>query len=247
MRPVELMGLQVETTTGAPIVLLRETDDPHRVLPVFIGRPEALAIAIGLEGATAERPLAHDLLIDVLDGADTRLRRVDVTELSGGTYFAELELTSPDGTRRVPSRPSDAIALAVRLHAPIFASENVLDEAGVTVVETAGEAEVPPAGEIDATVEAFTSGHLPREPDGDGHAGCGEHGADQGRRPRDPAVLGHTRHLLARRNSASTAARSSWCRSMASPPVSRRAARDFPHRPRTGQSSAPVSSDPTRR
>ena len=151
MIPVEVMGLQVETTTGAPIVLLRETDDPHRVLPVFIGQPEAVAIAIGIEGAMAERPLTHDLLIDVLNGADTRLERVDVTALTDGTYHAELELRGPDGARRVSSRPSDAIALAVRLHAPIFASEDVLDEAGVSVVEAPDEAE------IDAVVEEFTS------------------------------------------------------------------------------------------
>lgn len=155
MIPVELLGLQVETTTGAPIALLRETDDPHRVLPVFIGTPEAMAIAIGLEGTTAERPLTHDLLIDVLDGADTRLERVDVTALRGGTYHAELELRGPEGARRISSRPSDAIALAVRLHAPMFASEDVLQEAGVTVVEAGPEILDPE--EIDSAVEEFTS------------------------------------------------------------------------------------------
>lgn len=155
MIPVELLGLQVETTTGAPIALLRETADPHRVLPVFIGTPEAMAIAVGLEGATTERPLTHDLLIDVLDGADTRLERVDVTELAGGTFHAELELHGPDGARRISSRPSDAIALAVRLHAPMFASEGVLDEAGVTMVETTSEMLDPE--EIDTAVEEFTS------------------------------------------------------------------------------------------
>lgn len=158
MTPVELMGLQVESDTGAPIVLLREIADPHRVLPVFIGTPEAIAIAVGMEGAMASRPLTHDLLIDVLDGADTHLERVDVTELTDGAFHAELELRGPGGVRRVSSRPSDAIALAVRLGVPMFVSETVLDEAGLEVVEIDENADQPmTAGEIETAVEEFTS------------------------------------------------------------------------------------------
>lgn len=151
MKAVEILGIQVEPTSGTPIVLLQESDDPHRVLPVFIGAPEAVAIAVGLEGAMTERPLTHDLMIDVLDGADTHLERVDVTELVGGTFHAEIELRGPTGPRRVASRPSDAIALAVRLGIPVFASEDVLDAAGVTVEET------PDPADIDAAVDEFTS------------------------------------------------------------------------------------------
>lgn len=158
MTPVELMGLQVEPNTGAPIVLLRETAEPHRVLPVFIGTPEAIAIAVGIEGKTASRPLTHDLLIDVLEGADTRLERVDVTELVDGAFHAELRLHGPGGIRRVSSRTSDAIALAVRLGAPMFASEAVLDEAGLELVEVEETTDPPmSAGEIEAAVEEFTS------------------------------------------------------------------------------------------
>ena len=162
MTPMELMGLQVEPSTGAPIVLLRETGEPRRVLPVFIGTPEAIAIAVGMEGATASRPLTHDLLVDVLAGAETCLERIDVTALDGGTFHAELQLRSPRGIRRVASRPSDAIALAVRLGAPMFASEAVLDEAGVEVVEVEDGEELETGGqmtaaEIEATLEEFTS------------------------------------------------------------------------------------------
>lgn len=158
MTPVELMGLQVEADTGSPIVLLREAADPHRILPVFIGTPEAIAIAVGIEGATTSRPLTHDLLIDVLEGADTRLERVDVTGLENGAFHAELRLRGPGGARRVSSRPSDAIALAVRLGAPMFASETVLEEAGLEIIEV-DETTVAPmsGGEIDAEVEEFTS------------------------------------------------------------------------------------------
>lgn len=157
MIPVELMGLQVEPDTGAPIVLLRERTDPHRLLPVFIGTPEAIAIAVGIEGAMASRPLTHDLLIDVLEGADTTLERVDVTALEDDTFHAELVLQGPAGTRRVSSRPSDAIALAVRLHTPMFVTEAVLDAAGLDVLEVE-EADAPmSAAEIDETIEEFTT------------------------------------------------------------------------------------------
>ena len=129
MIPVELLGLRVEPNTGAPLVLLRETADPHRVLPVFIGAPEAMAIAVGLEGATTERPLTHDLLIDVLLGADTHLERVDVTGLSGGTFYAELRLNRGDGeSYTVDARPSDAMALAQRAGASIFVAESVIEK-----------------------------------------------------------------------------------------------------------------------
>ncbi|MEZ5245018.1 MAG: bifunctional nuclease family protein [Acidimicrobiales bacterium] len=163
MIAMELMGLQVEPDTGAPIVLLREATGLHRILPVHIGTPEAIAIAVGMEGAMTSRPLTHDLLIDVLESAATRLQRVDVTELVDGTYHAELELHGPSGVQRVSSRPSDAIALAVRIGAPIFADEAVLDEAGLEVVEIQ-EVEIQEVGgtpmtadEIDTTVEEFTS------------------------------------------------------------------------------------------
>ena len=157
MIPVELMGLQVEPDTGAPIVLLRETDDPHRLLPVFIGTPEAIAIAVGIQGAMTTRPQTHDLLIDVLEGADTHLVRVEVTDLESDTFHAELVLRGPDGMRRVSSRPSDAIALAVRLHAPMFVTEAVLDEAGLEVVEVEEAGAPMSAAEIDETIEEFTT------------------------------------------------------------------------------------------
>jgi bifunctional DNase/RNase len=158
MIAMELLGLQVEPDTGAPIVLLREVTGLHRLLPVHIGTPEAIAIAIGMEGAMTSRPLTHDLLIDVLESADTHLERVDVTELTDGAFHAELELHGPSGVRRVSSRPSDAIALAVRIGVPIFVDEAVLDEAGLEVVEIQEVTDTPmSADEIETTVEEFTS------------------------------------------------------------------------------------------
>jgi hypothetical protein len=140
MIPVEVLGLQLEARTGAPVVLLRELAEPHRVLPVFIGQPEARSIALGMEGITAPRPMTHDLMVNLLGEIQIRVDRVEVTELREGTFFAEIALTGEQGTVRISSRPSDAIALAVRVKAPMFAAEAVLEEAG-TVVADGDEAE----------------------------------------------------------------------------------------------------------
>lgn len=171
MVPVEVFGVQIEATTGSPLVLLREVADPHRVLPIFVGGPEAFAIAVGLEGLEVERPLTHDLLADVMARTDTHLDDVMVTELREGTFFAELHLRGPDGLHTVASRPSDAIALAVRMHAPVFAAEDVLAEAGAmlqVVADTGddtdaedtdgdGERDRPSEQAIDEAVGVFRS------------------------------------------------------------------------------------------
>ena len=155
MREMELVGVRVELPSNVPVVLLRERDGDERLLPIFIGGPEATAIALALDGVETPRPMTHDLLVDVLASLEASLERVVVTELREKTFYAELYLSTDDGTRVVSSRPSDAIALAVRLHAPIFASPEVLDEAGLEVVEVNEEPMAP--AEIEATVEEFTS------------------------------------------------------------------------------------------
>lgn len=139
MRSVDVLGLHVEATNGAPLVLLREHDEPHRVLPIFVGAPEAFAIGLALASEDPPRPLAHDLMATFLERLHAHVDHVEVTELHDGTFHAELTLHGPTGERRVDSRPSDAIALALRVHAPVFASEDVLDEAGVALLVVNGE------------------------------------------------------------------------------------------------------------
>ena len=129
---LSLIGVRVEVPTNQPIVLLRE-DGGTRFLPIFIGSPEATAIVYALQGMETPRPMTHDLFKTVLDGMAVKLERVEITALHDGTFYAEIEFDR-DGTKsRISSRPSDAIALAVRFGAevPIFADEAVLDEAGV--------------------------------------------------------------------------------------------------------------------
>jgi bifunctional DNase/RNase len=129
---LSLVGVRVEVPTNQPIVLLRE-DEGQRYLPIFIGPPEATAIVYALQGMETPRPMTHDLFKTVLDDMSVQLQQVVITELHDGTFYAEIELSGNGNAYRISSRPSDAIALAVRYEdtVPIFADEAVLDEAGV--------------------------------------------------------------------------------------------------------------------
>ncbi len=140
---LSLIGVRVEVPTNQPIVLLRE-EGGTRFLPIFIGSPEATAIVYALQGMETPRPMTHDLFKTVLDDMSAELQRVDITELHDGTFYAEIELTRDGTTSRISSRPSDAIALAVRYGGtiPIYADEAVLEEAGVLFEADEEEQEV---------------------------------------------------------------------------------------------------------
>jgi len=130
MIEMELVGVRVELPSNVPIVLLQEQQGDRRVLPILVGQPEATAIAFALDKVVTPRPMTHDLLKDLLGQLDATLERVVVTELKERTFYAELHLSGPAGDIVVSSRPSDAMALAVRTGTPIFANEGVLDDAG---------------------------------------------------------------------------------------------------------------------
>jgi hypothetical protein len=130
---MSLVGVRVEVPSNQPIVLLRENEG-QRYLPIFIGQPEATAIVYALQGMETPRPMTHDLFKSMLDDLDAKVLQVVITELHDGTFYAEIELMRSSGSSyRISSRPSDAIALAVRYEetVPIFAHEDVLQEAGV--------------------------------------------------------------------------------------------------------------------
>lgn len=143
MIPLSLVGVRLEVPSNQPIVLLRE-DSGSRFLPIFIGSPEATAIVYALQGTETPRPMTHDLFKTVLEGQGIRLERVEITDLRDGTFYAELTLERAGERSVISSRPSDAIALAVRYGdaVPIFASEAVLDEAGVEFEAEEEEQEV---------------------------------------------------------------------------------------------------------
>jgi bifunctional DNase/RNase len=127
---MELVGVRVEMPSNTPVVVLRERGGLRRFLSIFIGAPEATAIAFAVEGVETPRPLTHDLLCALLDTLGAHLERVVVTELRDTTYFAELHVDQGGSAHVISSRPSDAIALAARTGCPIYAANDVLVEAG---------------------------------------------------------------------------------------------------------------------
>lgn len=130
MFEMELVGVRVELPSSSPIALLREVGGRQRMLPIFIGAPEATAIAFALEEVVTPRPMTHDLLRSLLEDLGVSLEKITVTEIREGVFHAELELNGHDGVHTVSSRPSDALALAARTGSPIYATAEVMDEAG---------------------------------------------------------------------------------------------------------------------
>ncbi len=139
--PMDLVGVRIELPTQTPILLLREQGGT-RFLPIWIGTNEATAIALALEGVEPQRPMTHDLLKIVTEQLGATVDRVVVTELSDGTYFADLVMSRNGEELTISSRPSDAIALAARTSSPVFAARAVLDEAGVEIQDEGQEEEI---------------------------------------------------------------------------------------------------------
>jgi bifunctional DNase/RNase len=130
MIELSLVGVRVELPSNQPIVLLKETQG-DRYLPIWIGAVEATAIAFALQGVQTPRPMTHDLLRDIMRETEIQVERVLISDLVDSTFFAVIRMALNGKTAEVSSRPSDAIALAVRIDAPIFAAEEVLEQAGI--------------------------------------------------------------------------------------------------------------------
>ena len=148
MQQMVIYGVSFDMVGKQPIVLLK-TADGNKFLPIWIGHPEATAILMKLQGAATPRPMTHDLLTNVLGELDAKVVRIAVTELKDNTFYA-LITVAVDGTEiEIDSRPSDAIALAVRADAPIFAADSVIEESAIEFEhddeagEEASEAELP--------------------------------------------------------------------------------------------------------
>ena len=156
MRPISVVvvGLHVEASSGTPLVLLREQEAPYRVVPIFIGESEAASIAIALSGQSSSRPLTHDLMATLVNRLDVHVDSVEVTDLVDGAFIATLNLSGPTGGHHLDTRPSDAIALAVRLNAPLFVRDTVLDEAGAVLEESEDDSAIGEPS-IDESVADF--------------------------------------------------------------------------------------------
>jgi len=130
MQEMVIYGVSFDLVGKQPIVLLK-TADGNRFLPIWIGHPEAAAILMKLQGAATPRPMTHDLFSETLSQLDVQVTKVCVTELRDNTFFATITIQQDGSEIEVDSRPSDAIALAVRAEAPIFAEDRVLEESAI--------------------------------------------------------------------------------------------------------------------
>lgn len=130
MKELDVLGVRVEMPTNSPIVLLREREG-QRFVPIWIGAPEATAIAYAQQGVEPPRPLTHDLLVTLVEVLGHQLDHVLIQSMEDGIFYAELVMD--EGKHQISARPSDAIAVALRAAVPIMANEELLDEVGVTM------------------------------------------------------------------------------------------------------------------
>jgi len=132
---VDVVGVRVEMPSNQPIVLLKETGG-DRYLPIWVGAVEATAIAFAQQGVQPPRPLTHDLMKDLVESMGRRVDSVHLTELKDGVFYSMINM---DADVSISSRPSDAIALALRTGSPILASEELLAEAGIEIPDQSEE------------------------------------------------------------------------------------------------------------
>lgn len=136
MIPVHIHSLGLDEQNNQPVLILRE-DEGHRVVPIWIGHPEAMAIMLAVQGIEPPRPLTHDLIIGIIEAVGFEVERVEITRVEGGTFFAALILRGEERTVALDARPSDSLALAVRSGCPVLVDDEVLRVAGVIPEEEA--------------------------------------------------------------------------------------------------------------
>jgi bifunctional DNase/RNase len=158
LNPMVVESVRINMLNGQHVVILKETER-DRYLPIWIGSNEADAIARRLQGVTPDRPLTHDLFANTLSELGVVVRQVVVSDLSDETYRARLVLEFGERTVEIDARPSDAIALALRVSVPIFATDGVLDRAGIV----ANEADEGDESKLDVFREFVNSLDFPEE------------------------------------------------------------------------------------
>src|SRR4051794_5322063 len=127
---MNIYGVSFDLVGKQPIVLLK-TADGNRFLPIWIGHPEAAAILMKLQGPSTPRPMTHDLVTEMLGQLDAQVVRITVTELKENTFYASITGQQDGSESEIDSRPSDAIALAVRAEAPMFAADDVIEDSAI--------------------------------------------------------------------------------------------------------------------
>ena len=130
MQLMSIYGVSFDMVGKQPIVLLK-TEEGNKFLPIWIGHPEAAAILMKLQGQETPRPMTHDLFVDLVGQVGAECESVTVTELKDNTFYAQINLSVNGQTVEIDSRPSDALALAVRVDAPIYAADDVIEESAI--------------------------------------------------------------------------------------------------------------------
>ena len=130
MHEMVIYGVSFDLVGKQPIVLLK-TAEGNKFLPIWIGHPEAAAILMKLQNASTPRPMTHDLVTDMLEQLDAQVIRITVTELRDSTFYAQITVQQNGNEIEIDSRPSDAIALAIRAEAPIFVADRVIEESAI--------------------------------------------------------------------------------------------------------------------
>jgi bifunctional DNase/RNase len=124
---MKIKGLMIDPVSNMPIIILKD-DSGEEVLPIWVGIFEANAIAMQMENIISPRPMTHDLLKNVIEGLQARIRKIEITDLRDNTFFAVISLDRNGESLSIDSRPSDAMALALRVGAPIYVQRTVLDK-----------------------------------------------------------------------------------------------------------------------
>ncbi len=167
MVEMHLAAVRVEMATSTPILLLQEVGEGNRTLPIYIGQSEAQSIAQELQHVATPRPMTHDLMRDLLADLGADVSCVVITELRDRTFYAEIRIRHAGRDHAVSARPSDAVALAVRTGATLFAEESLLDAEGV-VLQGDDDADEPgpEADDLVSQFKEFIDGINPEDFDG---------------------------------------------------------------------------------
>jgi uncharacterized protein len=157
---MHLSAVRVEIPSNNPLLLLQETSGTKRTLPIYIGPAEAQAIAFAQQGFEPPRPMTHDLMRDIVEELGARVECIVITELRERTFYAEIRIVAGTSRHNVSARPSDAVALAVRLDCPIYAEEELLDAEGVVLPD---DEDAPESEELVSEFRDFIEGIRPED------------------------------------------------------------------------------------
>ncbi|HOP86163.1 MAG TPA: bifunctional nuclease family protein [Syntrophorhabdaceae bacterium] len=156
LKEMKVAGITVDPFTNTPIVLLKDLEDKD-VLPIWIGLLEASSIATALENIKTPRPMTHDLIKNIFEHLDVKVVKIEVNDLRDNTYYALIHLDVNNKRLTIDSRPSDAIAIAIRVGAPIFVEESVIKKSSKVDLEGKGDKVVTDSNEWEDILENLST------------------------------------------------------------------------------------------